>query len=96
MTSPRPIKVAVIALGAVGADTGGRSYLAGILGPLAASPGIELELHIADETFAPPDGCRVVRHRVPRLAGAIGRIAAEAWVARSLSRPRIRRAARAA
>ncbi len=76
-------KVAVIALGAVGEDTGGRTYLAGILGPLAATPGFEVELHLGDPQFEPPPGCHVVRHRVPRRAA--GRIAAEAWVARSLA-----------
>ncbi len=76
------MRVAVLALGPIGRDTGGRTYLNGILPALAAQPGLELEVHISD-----PDvdfrGCRVVSHDTPRF-GHAGRIAAEGRIARGL------------
>ncbi len=81
----RPIKVAVLALGRLSADTGGRTYLEGILGPLASQPGVELDVHVGDSSFERPPGCRVFHHAVPTRLGAVGRIAAEAAVARRLA-----------
>jgi glycosyltransferase involved in cell wall biosynthesis len=78
------MRVAVLALGPVGLDTGGRTYLAEILPPLAAQPGIELEAHVSDPGLELPAACRVIRHSI--LPGPVGRILAERRVARSLSR----------
>jgi glycosyltransferase involved in cell wall biosynthesis len=76
------MRVAVLALGPVGRDTGGRTYLAGILGPLAREEGIEVDVHVSDPSFAVPDGCRAIRHRAG--PGPAGRIAAERIVARGI------------
>lgn len=72
----------MLALGPVGRDTGGRTYLAGILGPLGAQPGLEVDVHVSDAAFAVPPGCRRVRHQVVR--GPVGRIAGERMVARAI------------
>jgi glycosyltransferase involved in cell wall biosynthesis len=79
-----PVRVAVLALGPVSRDTGGRSYLEGVLGPLGADPELDVAVHASDPAFAVPGTCTVVRHRVP--PGTAGRLAAEARVARAASR----------
>jgi glycosyltransferase involved in cell wall biosynthesis len=78
------MRVAVLALGPVDLDTGGRTYLAGILPPLASQPGLEVEVHVANGALEPPEGCRVVRHRV--LPGPAGRLFTERRIAASLGR----------
>jgi glycosyltransferase involved in cell wall biosynthesis len=78
------MRVAVLALGPVGLDTGGRTYLSEILPALANQPGLVLEAHLSDPGLELPAACRVVRHRV--LPGPAGRILAERRVAASLAR----------
>jgi glycosyltransferase involved in cell wall biosynthesis len=79
-----PVRVAVLALGPVSRDTGGRSYLEGILGPLGEEPGLDVAVHASDPAFAVPASCAAVRHRIP--PGTAGRIAAEIRIARVASR----------
>jgi glycosyltransferase involved in cell wall biosynthesis len=76
------MRVAVLALGPVGRDTGGRTYLAGILGPLGREKGLEVDVHVSDAAFTVPSSCRRVRHNVVR--GAAGRIAGERIIARGI------------
>jgi len=79
-----PVRIAVLALGPVSRDTGGRSYLEGVLGPLGSEPGLEVAVHVSDPDFSVPASCATVRHRVP--PGTAGRIAGEARIARSVAR----------
>jgi glycosyltransferase involved in cell wall biosynthesis len=78
------MKVAILWLGRVSQDTGGRTYFDEILGPLGEQPQIEVDVHLGDAEFEVPASCRAVHHRVPHRLGAIGRIAAQAWLARKL------------
>ena len=79
------IRVGVLALGHLSADTGGRTYLGEVLGPLGDEPDLDVEVHVADPDFDVPSSCRAVRHRVPPALGASGRVLAEALVARGLA-----------
>lgn len=78
------MKVAVLVVGRI--DTGGRTYLAELLGPLSSQPGLEFEVHLSDPEFEVPESCQRVLHRVPHRAGPAVRILAGLWIARRLSR----------
>lgn len=80
------MRVAVLWLGGVARETGGRTYFRNVLGPLARLPDIEVDVHLADGRFVVPEGCGIVRHRVPQHLGAPARIAGEALIARRLER----------
>src|SRR2546421_4680229 len=80
------MRVAVVALGAVSRDTGGRTYLAELLGPLGDNPGLDVEVHVADPEFAVPSSCRAIRHDYAVPPERARRIAAEAWLASRLGR----------
>ncbi len=80
------MRVGLIALGPISADTGGRTYLTELLGPLSEQPGLELEVHLSDSEFELPPACERIVHRIPHRAGPLGRILGELWLADRLSR----------
>ena len=85
--APAPtVKAAVICLRRVSVDTGGRTYLTELLGPLGAQPGLDVTVHVADPAFSVPATCREVRHRLhtSRVAATI----AEARLAAALNATR--------
>jgi glycosyltransferase involved in cell wall biosynthesis len=80
------VKVALVWLGAISRDTGGRTYLREILRPLAASPRLDLDLYLTDSEFDVPSGLRV--HYYPYTRRPAGRLAMEAFVVRRIRRRR--------
>ena len=85
--SDRKMRVAMVWLGAISGDTGGRTYLREILGPLTRTRNLNLELYLTDRAFDVPPGCRA--HYFPDLrVGSIGRIAMEPLVMRQIQRER--------
>ncbi|MDQ3857839.1 MAG: glycosyltransferase family 4 protein [Actinomycetota bacterium] len=79
------IKVAVLWLGRVSQDTGGRTYLGEILGPLGDQPGLDVDVHLGDPDFEVPASCTPVRHHVPYRVGPAARVLAEPLVAGALN-----------
>lgn len=79
------MRVAVLWLGPVAGDTGGRTYLRELLGPLGGLSGLEVDVHVADPAFEVPTSCRRILHRVPRALGAATRPVVELAVAGSLN-----------
>jgi glycosyltransferase involved in cell wall biosynthesis len=79
------MRVAVLWLGEISRDTGGRTYLTELLGPLGSQPGLDVDVHLADAAFLVPQTCRAVQHRMPRRFRSGARILAESIVAARLN-----------
>src|SRR5215212_12078080 len=81
-------RVAVLWLGGITRDTGGRTYLAELLGPLGAEPGLEIDVHLGDPEFEVPATCRRVLHRIPRGGDAYARVLLDPLVGTQLAQAR--------